>query len=173
MPLEIERKFLVANDSWCDGSPGIGRGCVLKRSAGKMKRIFIPAFSILIAGCAALSTGRKGSIMVMEFDNHGGFSHAGRKIEFFDDKRFRDTRYTDVRGDDQTEDGTYEMGDGRITLEGRGRDREVLCRARFEGEVYWVHSGEEKKVAKPGESHFRQISLRQNSVLSAKPLQSN
>jgi hypothetical protein len=95
-------------------------------------------------------------------DNHGGFSHAGRRVALQRDGSYTDTRYTDVIGDQKTERGTYTFDPEkrRLTLSARKGKVETLRRVDYRGEHYWVQEQHTQRVADPVDAWFRQISLR-------------
>jgi len=49
-------------------------------------------------------------------DNHGGFSHAGRRIALYSDGNYSDTSYSDVIGSERTRRGTYTLDAQRTNL---------------------------------------------------------
>jgi hypothetical protein len=118
----------------------------------------------LVVGCAhrtpppSRSDGPASAIL----DNHGGFSHAGRRVALQADGSYTDTRYTDVVGDQKTERGTYAFDPDkrRLTLSPAQGKAEILCRVDCRGQQYWVRDQDTQRVADPADTWFRQISLR-------------
>jgi hypothetical protein len=122
----------------------------------------------LIVGCAhrtpsssdgsAPTTGSASTIL----DNHGGFSHAGRRLGLQPDGSYTDTRYTDIVGDQKAERGTYAFDPNkrRLTLSPRAGEPETLWRVDYRGRQYWVREQDKQRVLDPADNWFRQISLR-------------
>lgn len=125
----------------------------------------------LMVGCAhraasssygsAPTKGSAGSAPVI-LDNHGGYSHAGRRVGLQPDGSYTDTRYTDVIGDQKAERGTYTFDQHkmRLTLSPRQGEEQTLCRVDYQGQQYWVREQDRQRVTDPADAWFRQISLR-------------
>ncbi|MCX5649195.1 MAG: hypothetical protein NTX40_08890 [Planctomycetota bacterium] len=110
---------------------------------------------VLMLGCAHEST-------VSFLDNHGGFSHAGRRIELHSDGSYSDTGYTDVIGNESVEHGVYTLNIEKthLTLSPASGEVEHLYRVDYGRQQYWVHEQERRRITQSGESWLRQISLR-------------
>ena len=95
-------------------------------------------------------------------DNHGGFSHAGRRIALYSDGNYSDTSYSDVIGSERTRRGTYTLDAQRtnLTLLPAQGETEHLYRVDFGRHQYWVLEQERKRITEPNESELRRISLR-------------
>jgi hypothetical protein len=60
----------------------------------------------LMIGCAQhASPPSSGESDALVLDNHGGYSHAGRRVALRPDGSYTDTRYTDVIGDEKVQRG--------------------------------------------------------------------
>src|SRR5712664_4054975 len=84
-------------------------------------------------------------------DNHGGFSHAGRRIALHSAGDYSDTSYTDVVGGDQTIRGTYTLDAHRtnlILLPAHG-EAEHLYRVDYGRQQYWVREQERQRITEP------------------------
>ena len=114
-------------------------------------------------GCARPATStashERGSLLL---DNHGGYSHAGRRIVLHSDRTFSDTRYTDVVGDERAECGVYTLNDENthLTLSPARGETEHLYRVDYSHQRYWVQEQDRSRITESGESRLRQISLR-------------
>jgi hypothetical protein len=95
-------------------------------------------------------------------DNHGGYSHAGRRVALQADGSYTDTNYTDAVGDQKTERGTYAFDPEKrhLTLSPTQGRTETLCRVDYRGQQYWVREHDVQRVADLADAWFRQISLR-------------
>src|SRR5689334_2067127 len=78
---------------------------------------------------------REGSTV---FDNHGGYSHGGRRVVLDPGGNYTDTRYTDVIGDQTSERGFYSFDAERrqLTLSPRRGDAKQLYRVDYDGHQY-------------------------------------
>ncbi len=117
----------------------------------------------LMVGCAhhasAASSDGAASIVL---DNHGGYSHGGRRVVLQPDGSYTDTRYTDVVGDQKVEGGFYRFDAEKrqLTLSPRRGDAEHLYRMDYHGQQYWVRKQDQQRVTGRAEAWFRKISLR-------------
>jgi hypothetical protein len=123
----------------------------------------------LVVGCAhrtpqpswggRLASDQSASVIL---DNHGGYSHAGRRVALQADGSYTDTRYTDVVGDQKTQRGTYAFDPEkrRLTLSPTQGKPETLCRVDDRGQHYWVREQDMQRVADATDAWFRQTSLR-------------
>ena len=95
-------------------------------------------------------------------DNHGGYSHAGRRIALRPDGSYADTKYTDVIGDQKVERGTYTFDQNRtrLTLSPRQGEPQTLFRVDYRGQQYWVREQDMQRITDAADAYFRQISLR-------------
>jgi hypothetical protein len=95
-------------------------------------------------------------------DNHGGYSHAGRRIALHSDGTFTDTRYTDVVGDERANRGVYTLNDEKthLTLSPARGEAEHLYRVDCSHQQYWVQEQDRSRITESGQSWLRQISLR-------------
>lgn len=98
----------------------------------------------------------------MQLDNHGGFSHAGRRIVLRSDGSYTDTAYTDVIGDEHTKAGHYVLTAERtqLVLSPDGDVSQELFRVDYSGQQYWVRESDRERITQPSESWLRQISVR-------------
>jgi hypothetical protein len=103
---------------------------------------------------------------IVILDNHGGFSHEGRRVALQADGSYTDTRYTDVIGDQKTERGTYSFDaeKRRLTLSSSQGKTEALCRVDYGGQRYWVWEQNAQRVVDPANAWFRQVSLRAEAL---------
>lgn len=95
-------------------------------------------------------------------DNHGGFSHAGRRILLGLDGRYTDITYTDVVGGEREKLGRHIFTAHRthlILMPDKGAAEDVFL-IEHQGGFYWVHEADQKRVTEPGEFRLRQVSLR-------------
>jgi hypothetical protein len=113
-------------------------------------------------GCATRSGTQGQGNAVMVLDNKGGFSHAGRRLELHRDNTYRDTAYTDVRGEEILKTGRYTLDPKRrhLTLSPERGSVAHLYRVDYSGQQYWVREDERERIAEPGEASLRQFSLR-------------
>jgi hypothetical protein len=95
-------------------------------------------------------------------DNHGGFSHAGRRVALQADGSYTDTSYTDVIGDQKTKRGTYAFNSEKrhLTLSPTQGKPETLCRIDYRDQWYWVQEQNVQRVTDPGDAWFRHISMK-------------
>ncbi len=95
-------------------------------------------------------------------DNHGGYSHAGRRVALQPDGTYTETTYTDVIGDQKADRGTYafDQGKTRLTLSPRQGEAQILYRVDHRGQQYWVRKEDKQRVTDPADAWFRQLSLR-------------
>ncbi|HTI72086.1 MAG TPA: hypothetical protein VMF06_19075 [Candidatus Limnocylindria bacterium] len=100
------------------------------------------------------------SLMVL--DNHGGYSHGGRRILLRADNHYKEIRYTDVRGTGTAASGQYTFNDRltELTLVLDGGTPELLHLVPYQNKSYWVHEADRARVVRPGEDYLRQVSLR-------------
>lgn len=98
----------------------------------------------------------------MRLDNHGGYSHAGRRVVLRVDGSYIDTRYTDAVGHELTKAGTYSLNSEKtqLVLSPYGGEAEHLHRVDYNGRRYWVHAQNRTRVTESDEDWLRQISLR-------------
>ena len=129
-------------------------------------RIFHPLFYLscymFVAGCTQPGETRKPDSAMMLLDNHGGYSHAGRRITLHSDGSYTDTTYTDVVGAERAKSGRYTLNAERtlLILSPVGGETQNLYRIDFDGEQYWVHEDERGRITQSSEARLRQISLR-------------
>lgn len=111
----------------------------------------------LIIGCAKQSA-------VLLLDNHGGFSHAGRRITLLSDGCYIETAYTDIEKDKHSENGRYTLNPERSLLRLMPEHREVynLYRIDFDSQQYWVRESERQRITQSNEVLLRQTSLKIN-----------
>src|SRR5260221_377582 len=94
-----------------------------------------------MVGCAhrvsAPSSGERASLVL---DNHGGYSHPGRRVALHPDGSYTDTKYTDVIGDERVQRGFYHFNPekNRFPLSPKRGEMEHLCRVDYDGPPYWV-----------------------------------
>lgn len=95
-------------------------------------------------------------------DNHGGYSHAGRRINLRPDDNYTDISYTDVVGQQRVEGGLYKLDaeNMRLTLAPMHGEVERLYRVDYGSQHYWVHEKDRQRITDPAEAWFRQESLR-------------
>ena len=95
-------------------------------------------------------------------DNHGGFSHAGRRVVLRSDGSYTDTGYTDVVGDERVKRGVYTLNAEKtqLTLSPARGEAEQLYQVEYGHVFYWVEEQERHQVTDPKEEWLRQISLR-------------
>lgn len=95
-------------------------------------------------------------------DNHGGISHAGRRIVLRSDGSYVDTFYTDVVGNVRAESGRYALNaEGtHLTLSPEPGAVQHLYRVDYRGQRYWVREDERARLIQSSEAWLRQISLR-------------
>jgi hypothetical protein len=98
---------------------------------------------------------------VLLLDNHGGFTHAGRRITLRSDGSYTDTTYTDT-GVETAKNGRYTLNPERthLVLSPEGGKTEHLYPVDYGGKQYWVREAERERVSQPAEASLRQISLR-------------
>lgn len=117
----------------------------------------------LMASCAqrASAPSSDGGASVV-LDNHGGYSHAGRRVALRPDGSYADTRYTDVVGDQRVEGGlyTFDAVKRHLTLAPKHGEAEHLCRVDYGSKQYWVREQDRQRTTDPADAWFRQISLR-------------
>jgi hypothetical protein len=104
-----------------------------------------------------------GPDVIFAIDNHGGYSHLGRRISLKADRKCVQTTYTDAIGvDEEVKTGTYAQNANRtrLVLAWVGGQEEVLVRVDFQGLQYWVHEADREVITRPDQEYLRQISLR-------------
>jgi hypothetical protein len=96
------------------------------------------------------------------FDNHGGYSHAGRRVLLRPDGSYTDTAYTDVVGNERVKTGRYIFTAERthVILIPQKGVAEDLFRVDHEAVQYWVAAADRERIPKADELRLRQISLR-------------
>ena len=104
----------------------------------------------------------KGESISLLLDNHGGFSHAGRRIALRADGSYTDTTYTDVAGNEHSERGHYTLNPDRthLVLSPDGDASQELFRVDYGEHQYWVRGADRERIEQPSESWLRQISVR-------------
>jgi hypothetical protein len=120
-------------------------------------------FVALTLGCAHTSP-------FLVLDDHGGFSHAGRRVELQSDGSYTDIRYTDVIGDQRKKHGVYTIDEQKalLTLSPVQGEPERLYRMDFGSDRYWVPDRDRDRIKETNEDWLRQISLkegRKNSLI--------
>lgn len=122
-------------------------------------RALHPLVSLL---CCVLLLGCSSGSVVLLLDNHGGFTHGGRRIELYSDGSYSDTRYTDVVGLESVEHGVYTLNHEKthLILSSASGEAEHLYRVDYSRQQYWVHEEDRLRITQSGESSLRQISLR-------------
>lgn len=117
---------------------------------------------VLMVGCSHPSATQRRESVVLLLDNHGGFSHAGRRIALRVDGSYIDTAYTDVIGDEHTTRGLYTLNQERthLILSTGGSASQELFRIDYGGQQYWVREADRERVTQLSESWLRQISVR-------------
>ena len=117
----------------------------------------------LMVGCAhhASAPSSDGDTSIV-LDNHGGYSHPGRRVALRRDGSYTDTRYTDVVGDQRVEGGLYgfDAEKRQLTLSPRRGDAEHLYRVDYHGQRTWVREQDRQRITDRADAWFRQISLR-------------
>jgi hypothetical protein len=128
-------------------------------------RIIQPMIFLVCAfavGCAqhSIATQQEGGVTLL--DNHGGYSHAGRRIALRSDGSYRDTRYTDIIGDERTTIGHYTLDaeQRHLTLTPKRGEVLHLYGVDYRGQRFWVGADERARITQASESWLRQISLR-------------
>ena len=119
-------------------------------------------FSLLTVGCIQVNSAPRPAVAPTLLDNHGGFSHGGRRIALHPDGRYTDTIYTDNPGQERVTHGVYSLDAAvsHLTLTPEGAPAEHLYRVDYHRQQYWVHDQGRRRIASPGESDLREISLR-------------
>ena len=137
-----------------------------------LKPLFLLALAAgLLAGCASPQGGPRISMghdnvppsPPRVLDNHGGYSHAGRRITLSPDGHYVETTYTDAIGQTFPKiHGRYRIDAGNVllVLERTPGKREFLTHVDYGGQHYWVHVPERDRVSRGSESWLRQTSLR-------------
>jgi hypothetical protein len=115
----------------------------------------------LVVGCTQQSITPHRESTALLLDNHGGYSHAGRRIALLLDGSYTDTTYTDVVGDEHAKTGRYTLNAERtlLTLTPTHGEMQHLYRIDYGGQQYWVRDGERERITQSGEAQLRQISL--------------
>jgi len=118
-----------------------------------------------MVGCHQPKTNSDPRSAVLLLDNHGGYSHAGRKITLSSNGRYIDTRYTDVTSDEHVKQGVYTLNAEKthLTLSPTNGAVERLYRVDYKGQQYWVHEEEQQHVVQPSDDQLRQVSLKVDS----------
>jgi hypothetical protein len=116
----------------------------------------------LMIGCAQHASpppSRESNALVL--DNHGGYSHAGRRVALRPDGSYTDTRYTDFIGDEKVQRGHYNFDaeKTRLVLSPQRGDAERLYRVDYGSRQYWVHEQKQRRIGDAGDAWFRQVSL--------------
>lgn len=108
---------------------------------------------------AAPSADTRGFLVL---DNHGGYSHPGRRIDLQPDDNYKDIRYTDVVGHQKAECGlyTFDAEKRHLTLAPTHGEVEHLYRVDYGSQQYWVQEKDRQRIMDPADAWFRQISLR-------------
>jgi hypothetical protein len=126
-------------------------------------KLWIPlvCFSLMI-GCAQHAfppSSHESDALVL--DNHGGYSHAGRRVALRPDGSYTDTRYTDVIGDEKVQRGHYSFDaeKTRLVLSPERGKAERLYRVNYGSRQYWVHEQNQRRIGDSGDAWFRQVSL--------------
>ncbi|MCY2929496.1 MAG: hypothetical protein NTV86_08380 [Planctomycetota bacterium] len=119
-------------------------------------------FPLLTIGCIQVTSAPRPPATPTLLDNHGGFSHAGRRIALGPDGRYTDTTYSDNPGSDRATRGLYSLdaAGSHLTLSPEGAPAEHLYRVDYHRRQYWVHDQDRPRIAQPGESELRRVSLR-------------
>ncbi len=117
----------------------------------------------LIVSCAhRASTPSANTRGFVVLDNHGGYSHPGRRIDLRPDDNYTDIRYTDVVGQQKVDCGlyTFDAKKRRLTLAPTHGEVEHLYLVDYGSQQYWVPEKDRQRIMDPAEAWFRQISLR-------------
>jgi hypothetical protein len=95
-------------------------------------------------------------------DNHGGYSHPGRRVDLQPDGNYTDIRYTDEVGHQRVEGRlyTFDSEKRRLTLAPTHGEVEHLFRVDYGSQQYWVPEKYRQRITDPADAWFRQISLR-------------
>ena len=124
-----------------------------------MRTPLVIAFAVMLPGCVSHSQRESD---VTRLDNHGGFSHGGRRVTLRAEGTYADTSYSDVVGNELTTVGHYTLDaeQGHLTLSPQSGEVQHLYRAEYRGQQYWVRADERVRITQSGESWLRQISLK-------------
>ncbi len=129
---------------------------------------FVHTFLVLIycgltVSCAHRASAPSSDTKVfLVLDNHGGYSHLGRKVNLWPDDNYTDITYTDVVGHQRVECGlyTFDAEKRHLTLAPTHGDVEHLYRVDYGSQQYWVQEKDRQRIMDPADAWFRQISLR-------------
>ena len=99
---------------------------------------------------------------VLTLDNHGGYSHGGRRILLGADQHYQEIRYTDVIGTEKSASGQYALNAGgtELTLIPDEGARERFYLVPCYNKQYWVREADRQRIAQDGEDYLRQVSLK-------------
>ena len=137
----------------------------------KTFRIALILLSLCLSACVSLPEGDAPDDLALRLDNNGGFSHGGRRIDFTNDGRFKEFRYSDTEEKILADIGSYQKGGGSITLlsDRPSARAEALFRVTHEGTTYWVGSESITRISKPEQAALREFALREKSSSDASP----
>jgi hypothetical protein len=118
--------------------------------------------SVLAGGCVQQTTTSHPESAMLVLDNHGGYSHVGRRIVLRSDGSYIDTGYTDFVGDQQVRRGIFTLDAQKthLTLTPSAGEMEQLYQMDYGHHLYWVRQQERGLITDPKEDWLRQISLR-------------
>src|SRR2546428_39787 len=85
------------------------RRSIRRRAMRVLQPLFCWFSCGLIVGCTQGTVTSQRQSAVLLLDNHGGYSHAGRKIALRSDGSYTDTAYIDVVGDERAKRGRYTL----------------------------------------------------------------
>ena len=113
-------------------------------------------------GCVKQDDTAHRESVVLLLDNHGGYSHAGRRIALLSDGSYTDTAYTDVVGSEHLKTGRYTLNAERslLTLTPKHGEPQHLYRIEYDGRQYWVHEDERQRITQSSETRLRQTALK-------------
>jgi hypothetical protein len=131
------------------------------RAIGPLLCLLCCAF---ISGCAQQTTVQHRESALLVLDNHGGYSHAGRRVVLRSDGSYTDTGYTDVVGDERVKRGVYTLNTEKtqLTLSPARGEPEHLYQVEYGHVFYWVEEQARLQVTDPKAERLRQTSLRVN-----------
>jgi hypothetical protein len=141
----------------------ISPNAVGRRTKGSLRLLLYLLCAALPVGCTQKSTAPPADGTPPLLDNHGGFSHGGRRVVLLPDGSYSDTTYTDVLDAKPTMTrGVYTLSADRmhLILTPESGAAEHLYRVDYRQEQYWVHEEDQHRVTEASETELRQSSLR-------------